>query len=625
MLLYLRRWALPCLLGATSLVIHGSALAQAKGGPAKPVLRPMKAPKGASKGGAGAKGASPAAAGTPSSKNAAPKGVMRAPDENDSQVLTQAERDYFLGRATPHLGAGNSVLRAGLTGVPVNPSPAPTAEGGADTSWLSRLELPDLPLRWDARVVRYLEFFKDDNRGKAMITSFARKSGRYGDAIRRTMRKKGLPEDLAWLAMIESGYDPVIHSRAGAAGLWQFMPETGKQYGLQQDRFMDQRYSPRAATEAACDYLSDLHRRFGSWELAMAAYDMGHGGLMGVVKRYNTNDYWALSQLEGSLPWETTLYVPKILAVAVAMRNPVVFGLRGITPEAAMDGDDVAVPSGLTLSAVAAAAGASVREIEQLNPELRLGMTPPNASSYVLRVPQGRGAAVQNAFAKELANRAANGISTASESDRTPTVVVPQEAFVYPERRRMFHRVQGGDTLRDIAERYHVTSDEIVKWNQVDPSAKLVDGMTLQLFVPMDLEPAKLSALLESEVKIVAVGSEDFIALYELKGRKRVVVKAKAGDTLNTIADQHHVSAGQLERINRRARTDKLAAGTDVVLYLGEAAPPPAPQVAQTNRGKHGSPQARSGRGAAPSALGAPTASPAAAAKTGDALPGLPQ
>lgn len=585
------------------------------------MLRPMKAPKPA-KGGGAPKGFAP---GKAVASPGAPR-ASRSPDEGDSHVLTQAERDYFLGRATPHAAASSAVLRVGVTGLPVDPNPPPIAEGSADTSWLSRLELPDLPLRWDARVVRYLEFFKDDSRGKAMLASFARKGGRYSDTIRRTLRKRGMPEDLAWLAMIESGYDPVIHSRAGAAGLWQFMPETGKQYGLQQDRFMDQRYSPRAATEAACEYLADLHRRFGSWELAMAAYDMGHGGLMGVVKRYNTNDYWALSQLEGSLPWETTLYVPKILAVAVAMKNPGVFGIRGITPDTPVDGDDVAVPSGVMLSAVAAAAGVSARDLEQLNPELRLGMTPPTAASYVLRVPQGRGAAVQAAFAKELANRAAEGARAGSDVDRTPTVVVPQESFVYPDRRRVFHRVQGGDTLRDISERYHVTSDEIVKWNQVDPAAKLVEGMTLQLFIPMDLEPAKLGALLDSEVKIVSVGSEDFIALFELRGRKRVIVKAKPGDTLATIADQHHVSAAQLERINRRARTDKLAAGTDVVLYLEQGgAPPPSARVARSPS-HHGHvaqpPQGASAHGSGAHAPASPAVTPA---KPAEALPGLPQ
>lgn len=612
---YLRRFRLPCLALALAVSTQGEAFAQQKGAPAKPVLRPMKAPKPAKGSNAGKATVAPSAG-----KSGMPKGMLRAPDEGESQVLTQAERDYFLGRATTHLGGSSTVLRAGLSGLPVNPNPAPLAEGGADTSWLARLELPDLPLRWDARVVRYLEFFKDDSRGKAMLAGFARRSGRYADTIRRTLRKKGLPEDLAWLAMIESGYDPVIHSRAGAAGLWQFMPETGKQYGLQQDRFMDQRYSPRAATEAACDYLGDLHRRFGSWELAMAAYDMGHGGLMSVVKRYNTNDYWALSQLEGSLPWETTLYVPKILAVAVAMKNPAVFSLRGIVPDNAVDGDDVAVPSGVTLTAVAAAAGASAREIEQLNPELRLGMTPPNAPSYVLRVPQGRGAAVQAAFAKELANR---GESIRVDTDRTPTVVVPQESFVYPDRRRVFHRVQGGDTLRDVAERYHVTSDEIVKWNQVDPAAKLVDGMTLQLFVPNDLEPAKLGALLESEVKVVSVGSEDFIAMFELKGRKRVVVKAKAGDTLASIADQHHVSAGQLERINRRARSEKLAAGTDIVLYLGDPVPATPQAMAHASVPKHGAPHHTSHPAQGKSAP-AP-AQPAAASQASQPLPGLPQ
>ncbi len=130
--------------------------------------------------------------------------------------------------------------------------------------------------------------------------------------------------------MVESGFDPTIKSPAGAAGLWQFMPDAGKIYGLSVDRWGDGRLSPLRATAAGIGYLADLKKRFGSWELSLAAYNMGYGGALATIKRFNSNDYWELSRFENGLPWETTLYVPKIIAVAIVSRNPQVFGLDEI-------------------------------------------------------------------------------------------------------------------------------------------------------------------------------------------------------------------------------------------------------------------------------------------------------
>ncbi|MEO7095651.1 MAG: lytic transglycosylase domain-containing protein, partial [Polyangiales bacterium] len=264
--------------------------------------------------------------------------VSGGAESTELKTLREAEIDLFAGAAPPPGQVWPSDLpsppKGPLSmsgGLPPEPVTAPEVQAdpvfGSSLAWLSGLKMPDLPVRWDTRVVKYLEFFKDDPRGRRIMTVWYKRSGRYRALITSMLRARSMPEDLAWLAMAESGFDPVIKSPAGATGLWQFMPDAGKIYGLSIDRWADGRNSPARATEAALNYLSDLKKRFGSWELAMAAYNMGYGGALATVKKFNSNDYWELSRFENGLPWETTLYVPKIIAVAIVARNPAVFGL----------------------------------------------------------------------------------------------------------------------------------------------------------------------------------------------------------------------------------------------------------------------------------------------------------
>ena len=584
--------------------------------------------------------------------------VANGSESAELRALRDAERELF-PPASPALGdkwptelasplsAAENHPRVHASGLPPSPiaSAPPAAEGGRDLSWLSHLQMPDLPVRWDARVVRFLEFFKDDPRGHTVLQTWLRRSGRYRDAMRKTLRRKGLPEDMLWLAMIESGFDPVIKSVAGAMGLWQFMPDTAKAYGLPIDRWADQRLNPQAATEAAADFLADLHRRFGSWELAMAGYNMGYWGVAGSVRKYNTNDFWVLSRLEGALPWETTLYVPKIIAAAIAGRNPAVFGLPDVTPEPPLEGEEVDVPAGTSLASVALAAGCTTKEVEQLNPELRASRTPPvsidksagDKVDYPVRVPVGRAqAAAQNLaktkhdapmleryvvrFGESLEQIAAsrrvplaklielNAIATgevvrggtvllvpratsgaqpaqgapiattaiasttaANGGDKAVVAVVPADIFVYPDRRRVFYRVLVGDTLRDIADAFHVSLDEVRRWNDLDPTARLQEGMTLQLFVPEAADLSSAVVLGENDVRVLPVGSEEFFGYWEsLKGRKRITVTAQAGETLAAVGRRYSMTPGMMERINRRGRGDKLAAGDAVVVYVAQ-------------------------------------------------------
>ncbi len=567
-------------------------------------------------------------------------------------ALRAAEKEIFppaappLGspwpRQLPFPSPRPEVHASGVPEAPPPPHAAP-AEGFRDLAWMSKVALPELPVVWNPRIVRYVEFFTRDPRGRSSIAVFARRAGRYEQRIRSVLRQKGLPEDLLWLSMVESAHDPRARSPVGAAGLWQFMPETGKVYGLAQDRWADQRFDPVSATEAAAALLSDLKRRFGTWDLAMASYNMGYGGIVGLLKRYNTNDYWALSELEGGLPWETTLYVPKILALAVVMKNLELFGFKDLAKDAAVEGEDVMVAPQTLLATVAQAAGVNVKEIEVLNPALRAGRTPPEAP-YVVKVPRGKGEGTQNALAKksqtgldrytvragetlpEIASHfgvtptaltelnkltAAEGLrpgtvlllpkgatpgDAAAAMGSNGTVVVPQETFAYPDRKRVFYRIITGDTLKELATRFGVTTDDLRRWNVLDPEARLHDGMTLQVFVPKGQELASVAAARAEDVRIVAVGSPEFFNLWESKGRSRQVVTAKAGDTLETLGNAHGVSPGLMERINRKGRKDALQTGERVVLYVDPGTP------AGTAEG--GGPNAKTDSVSAPEPLG---------------------
>lgn len=573
-------------------------------------------------------------------------------DTPELRALAAAERELFppsqrdLSSPWPEelpfpVAATDDKPRVHASGLPPAPppsSPPMVGEGGKDLSWVAKLDMPDLPVRWDPRVVRYLEFFKDDPRGRATFVMWHKRSGRYIGAVRKALRKKSLPEDLAALAMIESGFVPEARSPVGALGMWQFMAETGKIYGLTMDRWADQRMSVTASTEAAADHLADLHRRFGSWDLAMAAYNMGYGGVLQAVRRYNTNDYWALSKLEGSLPWETTLYVPKILAAAVVAHNLGAFGFQDVPQEPALEGEEVMVPPGTALATVAQACGGAIDELKALNPELRAQRTPPSQEDWPVKVPASKANGCSEKLARTRkeqptdrytvrfgetleqiaqARRTSasklidlNGIQpgevirggtvlivpkvdpnaapTASDpkdknkTAEKPVVIVPQDVFVYPDRKRVFYRVQVADTVKDIASAFRIAPDELRRWNDIDPSARLVEGMTLQLFVPSSVDLSQMVILREGDVHTIVAGTEEFFRHWEDKGRRRTVVTAKQGETIEQIGRRFGVSPSLMERINRRGRSETLSEGTQVVVWSPGPQQPLAPDASQT-------------------------------------------
>ncbi|WP_172824833.1 lytic transglycosylase domain-containing protein [Pajaroellobacter abortibovis] len=501
-----------------------------------------------------------------------------------------------------------------------------SSKAGKDRSWLRKLRVPSLPVQWDPRVIRYLEFYRYDPRGRTVFANLFQRAGRYRDLIQRALRRRNLPEDLMWLAMIESGFDPLARSPAGAVGLWQFSKQTAKSYGLACNRWVDERLNVVLSTEVALDFLTDLQKRFGLWELAFAAYNMGYVGMTQVIRKYNTNDFWMLSRLEGALPWETALYVPKIIATAIVAHNVDTFGYSALRMEPPVLADLISVPLATPLQSIAAGAGCTVKEIRHLNPQILTNRVPPvssgNVDFYMMRVPVGRGDRVARHLASlpssryllevytvrlgesleqiaedrkiplstlmELNGIAPGGVVRSGDTLIVPrrsvtsspfpfhpvsspkaTVVVPPDVFIYPDRKRVFYRVLVGDVPQTIAEAFGVSLEDLWRWNRLDPSACLQEGMTLQLFVHPTVDLSRVRFLQEQEVDVIANNTEEFFAHFEgKKSRKRIGVRAKPQETIAMIGKRYGLSPGSMERINHRSRSERLKGGEIVIVYV---------------------------------------------------------
>ena len=528
-----------------------------------------------------------------------------------------------------------------------------SAGGAGQTSappeaWLSKLKLPDIPVRWDPKVVRFLEFYRSNRRGRAIMSHWLKRMGRYRKMMGRTLKKHGVPQSLIYVSMMESGFSPLTTSRVGAAGLWQFMPGPGRWFGLRRDYWVDERRNPDLSTEAGVKMLKHLYTRFKSWELALAAYNAGHGAVIRAIQKYNTNDYWRLCSYEAGLPWGTTIYVPKIMALAVVGTNRAYFGYTAkADPELTFD--VVAVSTSVTMAQAARAAGTTDKQMKLLNPELRRERTPPRVKSWI-RVPRGS----SNRFYAGLARikgklaaykpytvrlgetdesiaerhgmsrkalRRLNKIRSAFEIRPGVTILVParvpRKALIQKKliqkklkqkkaralnkqdkkgeldpktddrilvalprtaptrvkgRRRVFYRVVLGDILPRVAMAFGVTEMQLAHWNGINPSARLVSNMVLQVFVRKSWKSTRVVLQDPKRLNIMVAGSPEFLNHYERrKGRRRLTYTVRKGDTLKSVGRRLGLTVGDVIRINGISRWSKLKAGQKLVVYVEEA------------------------------------------------------
>lgn len=251
---------------------------------------------------------------------------------------------------------------------------------------LSEIPQFDIPVTYNARVKTWITYFQND--GKKWYTRWLERSHRYLPVMQKVLQQRGLPQDLAYIAMIESGFSPHAVSSASAVGYWQFIKTTANRYGLKTTWWLDERRDFAKSTTAASRYLGDLYKMFGSWYLTASAYNMGEGRLKRLIKKHNTNNYWVLSKKK-DFPRETSDYIPKLLAAMLIAKAPRLYGFHTLQPKEPYRFEYFHVPGGTDLITMADAIGVPQSTLKSLNPELLKGFVPTFVQSHRIRIPTG--------------------------------------------------------------------------------------------------------------------------------------------------------------------------------------------------------------------------------------------
>jgi membrane-bound lytic murein transglycosylase D len=369
---------------------------------------------------------------------------------------------------------------------PVDPTVRAQAEAELKTTQ------SDLPLVMNDYVASYINFFTNTTKGHNTIVNSLTRAGRYKDMIQRVLKEEGVPQDLIYQAVAESGFRPqAVNPRSRAGGMWQFMP--GDAFAPERTAWYDERFDPEKATRAYAKYIKYLYNQLGDWYLAMASYDWGAGNIQRAVERTGYADFWELYR-RNNLPQETKNYVPIILAVTIMAKNPKQYGLTDLVPDPPLVTDTVTTNYAVDLRLVADVVNAPVQEIEALNPSLLRGSTPPD-EPFDLRLPPGG----KELYEKRIAE-------------------IPEDK----RRSWRFHLLSSDESLADVARQYHVSASEIAFVNQLSSTTSDLSGID-SLVIPT--APAASSA-------------------------RNSMYKAQRGDTLVTVADRFGVTVDQLRRWN---------------------------------------------------------------------------
>ncbi|NNG02145.1 MAG: LysM peptidoglycan-binding domain-containing protein [Desulfobacteraceae bacterium] len=373
-----------------------------------------------------------------------------------------------------------------------------------------------IPLEMNRHIQAEIKLFTKGGDRSFFRQSYAR-SGRFREYIVKELRAAGLPEELSWLPLIESGFKVKALSRARALGPWQFIPSTGYKFGLKRNNYIDERIDPYKSTRAAIRYLKELHNIFGDWSTVLAAYNCGEGRVLRVIRSQNINyldNFWDLYE---RLPRETARYVPKFLATLHMIKDPDKYGLSNVVLDAPLEFDTMEITRQAHLKDVAKTINVPLSTLTDLNPELRYSILPPE--KYALRIPPG------------------NGELLASIVDSIPISTPPQRAYTW-------HKIRAGESLSTIARKYRTSVSRIMRANNMRRSHYIVAGKRIKI-------PQK------GVIIARAPGSAKSTKKVVLKDGKCVVSR---GDSLWILAKRYGTTTQKIMALNNLSTT-KLSIG----------------------------------------------------------------
>jgi membrane-bound lytic murein transglycosylase D len=445
----------------------------------------------------------------------------------------------------------------------------------------------DVPIIMNERVKNCILYYQTVARDA--FEKHLSRSTKFLPLFRKVFKEHGLPEDMAYLAAVESGYSPNAYSWARAMGLWQFIASTGKLYGLDRNWWVDERKDPIKSTHAAARFLKDLYNEFGSWELAMAGYNGGPGRVRRTIRDQKTTDFWKMN-----LRKQTEDYVPFFMAATIISKSPEKFGFTDIDYQPEWVYDEVKVNKCLDLKIVAKELGCSLQDLKDLNPELLRNFTPPDVKEYTLRVPLGsrerflaaydnipssrETSLVQHTIKKgetistiarsygvsQNAILQANNLSNHAKiyTGKTLLVPVPNDSRMadksQPKREFQadgnFYYVRSGDTVWDIARAFGTTAEKIRRLNNLDQRASIHVGQKLKIF-----ETGTVTASKPDKDETVPAKTDS-------PPKETTTYKVKKGDTLWDIANMHGTTIARIRQANGLSRSSRIYPGQNLMI-----------------------------------------------------------
>jgi len=401
-----------------------------------------------------------------------------------------------------------------------------------------------IPLEYNDRIHSFINFFTVRDREYTRMV--ARRKNLYFPLFEKYLAKYGLPDELKYLAIIESGLNPKAVSRARAVGLWQFMSPTGRYYGLHQDWYIDERMDPEKSTNAACRYLRDLYRMFGDWELALASYNAGPGNVKKAIRRSGyKKGFW---EVYNYLPRETRSYVPQFVAIIYTMNYLDEHNFYDIGEEMPMPHDTVTTSKFLHFNTFANLTGICLEDLQKLNPSVQRNALPQTAKSYTLKIPT---------IAKEILaqNRSLILDSASKTGKKEIELLAKNTAGSTYGKDRIVYRVKSGDVLGGIAMRYRVRVSDIQKWNNLTGNTIRV-GQHLNIWLKQSTE-GMATIITSSSAKAVVVPIPD---------SKTYVVQS--GDTLWDISRKFEgLTIEKIKQLNNLTNS-KIQPGQKLIIAL---------------------------------------------------------